>query len=59
MFDFTEQQRKAIYSVSAALTLLAVAFGWISESQGAAIGASVIAVGSALANLLARKNVGK
>lgn len=39
--------------------MLAVAFGWITESQGAAVGASVIAIGSALANLLAHKNVGK
>lgn len=59
MFNFTEKQRKAIYALSASLTMLAVAFGWITESQGAAVGASVIAIGSALANLLAHKNVGK
>lgn len=54
MFNWTAKQRKAIYGISAALVPLLVAFGFVSDTQGATI---LGAVGAIFNSLLALKNV--
>lgn len=54
MFNWTAKQRKAIYGISAALVPLLVAFGFVSDTQGATI---LGALGAVFNNLLALKNV--
>jgi len=54
MFNWTAKQRKAIYGMSAALVPLLVAFGFVSDTQGATI---LGAIGAVFNSLLALKNV--
>ena len=59
MRNLTPRQRKSLYDVVGPLTLVAVAFGWVTQSQGAAIVASALAILSAAANFVASANVTK
>lgn len=54
MFNFTAKQRKAIYKISVAVIPVLVAFGFVSDNQGATI---VGALGAVFNSLLANKNV--
>ena len=54
LFTWTAKQRKAIYGISAALVPVLVAFGFVSDTQGATI---LGAVGAIFNSVLAFKNV--